>query len=380
MRTMGPFVATDEPGTTRSPGRSRDGAGGASPATCAPPRARRSSCAWPALCDVVCENFRPGTMEKWHLGPDDLARAPGLRAHQRLRTDGPYSDRARARPARHRLRRPAAPDRRPRPPAGAPRGDGVGLPDRGLRRLRRGGRPLPARPRRRDPEAGAVIDAALYGAILRILEWTLAGYDRLGMVRQREGNRLGHSAPLDNYPTADGFYVCIVAGSDANFARLCRAMEREDLHRRPPLRHPGRPGRHGTEINGTGGRVDLVARARRRSRSAAWRDDVPVGTAYSAADIFADPHMACAATWWRWRTRSSARSASRPPSPASTARRRCPRGRATPRPAQPGGLVRPGGPRPRRTGRPRGRAGSSERVVGRARCARPLTRALSGRG
>ena len=47
-----------------------------------------------------------------------------------------------------------------------------------------------------------MIDAALYGAALRILEWTLAAYDRLGLVREREGNRLANSAPLDNYPTA----------------------------------------------------------------------------------------------------------------------------------------------------------------------------------
>ncbi len=77
--------------------------------------------------------------------------------------------------------------------------------------------------------SGVVIDAALYGAALRILEWTLAAYDRLGVVRMREGNRLANSAPLDNYPTRDGKYVCIVAGSDTNFARLCEAMERPDL-------------------------------------------------------------------------------------------------------------------------------------------------------
>ena len=60
---------------------------------------------------------------------------------------------------------------------------------------------------------GTIIDAPLYGAVLRVLEWTLAGYDQLGVVRSREGNRLRHSAPLDNYPTTDGAYVCIVAGS-----------------------------------------------------------------------------------------------------------------------------------------------------------------------
>jgi len=62
---------------------------------------------------------------------------------------------------------------------------------------------------------GEVIDAPLYASILRILEWTLAGYDRLGVVREREGNRLSHSAPLDNYLSADGSFVCIVAASDA---------------------------------------------------------------------------------------------------------------------------------------------------------------------
>src|SRR4029078_10106739 len=50
---------------------------------------------------------------------------------------------------------------------------------------------------------GALIDAALYGAARRILEWTLAAYDRVGVVRSREGNRLANSAPLDNYPTLD---------------------------------------------------------------------------------------------------------------------------------------------------------------------------------
>ena len=138
---------------------------------------------------------------------------------------------------------------------------------------------------------GAVIDAPLYGAILRILEWTLAGYDRLGMVRHREGNRLANSAPLDNYPTADGNYVCIVAGSDANFARLCRAMERPDLAGDPRFATLADRAAHGDEING------LVAEwtsslAAEEIKARCVAHDVPVGTAYSAADIFADPHMA----------------------------------------------------------------------------------------
>ncbi len=138
---------------------------------------------------------------------------------------------------------------------------------------------------------GTVIDAPLYGAVLRILEWTLAAYDRLGLVRSREGNRLSHSAPLDNYLSADGHYVCIVAGSDANFRRLCRAMERPDLAEDPKFATLAHRAEHGGEINGivadwarTLSATDIEERC--------VEHDVPVGTAYSAADIFADPHMA----------------------------------------------------------------------------------------
>ena len=138
---------------------------------------------------------------------------------------------------------------------------------------------------------GAVIDAALYGSVLRILEWTIAAYDRLGTVRQREGNRLANSAPLDNYPTADGRYVCLVAGSDANFARLCAAMERPDLVDDPRFRILADRAARSDEING------IVAdwtssHTAAEVEAAAIAHDVPVATAYTAADISADPHMA----------------------------------------------------------------------------------------
>src|SRR4029077_19647931 len=97
--------------------------------------------------------------------------------------------------------------------------------------------------------SGAVIDAALYGAALRILEWTLAAYDRLGVVRSREGNRLANSAPLDNYPSADGKFVCIVAGSDANFSRLSKAMGRPELVDDPRFKKLADRAERSDEIN-----------------------------------------------------------------------------------------------------------------------------------
>jgi formyl-CoA transferase len=137
---------------------------------------------------------------------------------------------------------------------------------------------------------GAVIDAALYGAALRILEWTLPAYDRLGIVRSREGNRLANSAPLDNYPTRDGKYVCIVAGSDANFSRLCKAMERLDLLDDPRFTKLVDRAAHGDLINGIVAEWTATLDAREiEERCVAC--DVPVATAYTAADIFADPHM-----------------------------------------------------------------------------------------
>jgi crotonobetainyl-CoA:carnitine CoA-transferase CaiB-like acyl-CoA transferase len=138
---------------------------------------------------------------------------------------------------------------------------------------------------------GGVVDAPLYGSVLRILEWTLAGQDRLGVTRRREGNRMANSAPIDNYLAADGRYVCIVAGSDANFARLCGAMGRPDLLEDPRWGSLARRAAGSDEINGmveewVASMVadDVVA--------VCLEHGVPVATINDAADILADPHVA----------------------------------------------------------------------------------------
>ena len=257
-----------------------------------------------ATADVLCENFRPGTMERWGLGPDDLSPELVYVRISAFGQTGPYAPR----PGLDRLgiafggllNLTGDPDR---PPVRS----GVNISDyltgtfaacaavaalygRDARAGARGG-PGPDRGAQEGDGKGEVIDAALYGSMLRILEWTLAGYDRLGIVRQREGNRLSTSAPLDNYPTADGSYVCIVAGSDANFSRLCAAMGRPELTRDPRFATLAERAAHGDEINGmvaawTSGMTAEEVSAR------CVEHDVPVGTAYSAADIFVDPHMA----------------------------------------------------------------------------------------
>jgi succinyl-CoA---D-citramalate CoA-transferase len=240
-----------------------------------------------ATADVVVENFRPGTLEQWNIGPDRLSPDLITVRISMFGQDGPYS----ARPGLDRvgigygglLNLTGYPDR---PPVRV----GVTISDylTGVFAAHAAVAALYGRDARGD--GGAVIDAALYGSVLRILEWTLPAYDRLGTVRNREGNRLANSAPLDNYPTRDGKYVCIVAGSDANFGRLCKAMDRLDLLDDTRFARLADRAAHGDVINGivAGWTASLDARAVEERCVA---HDVPVATAYTAADIFADPHF-----------------------------------------------------------------------------------------
>ena len=241
-----------------------------------------------ATGDVVVENFRPGTLEQWHIGPADLDPKLVVVRISAFGQDGPYAPR----PGLDRmgigygglLQLTGYPDR---PPVRV----GVTISDylTGVFSAHAAVASLYARDARRSGQ-GAVIDAPLYGAPLRILEWTIAAYDQLGVVRGREGNRLTNSAPLDNYPTADGKYVCIVAGSDTNFARLCKAMDRPDLLDDARFTKLADRATHGDEINGIV--TDWTsARTAADVERACVDCDVPVATAYTPADMFADPHF-----------------------------------------------------------------------------------------
>lgn len=247
--------------------------------------------------DVVVENFRPGTLEKWGLDYDALAAEnPGvvLTRVSVYGQTGPY----RERPGLDRngiamgglMYVTGYPDRPPVRP-------GVIVSDyltgvfnafaivAALWERDRTARETGAPPR------GQSVDLALYESILRIMEHTLAAYDRLGVVREREGNRLSNSAPLDNWETKDGKWVCIVAAGDGLFPRFAKAMGREDLLRDPRFATLAKRAEHGDAINA------IVAEWVRRHTASEVEailvaNDVPFGVAYSVADIFADPHVA----------------------------------------------------------------------------------------
>jgi crotonobetainyl-CoA:carnitine CoA-transferase CaiB-like acyl-CoA transferase len=178
--------------------------------------------------DVLVENFQPGTLERWNLAPADLTTLNPRLIVSRVSVygqDGPYRDR----PGLdrngialggllHITGHPDAPPVRP----------GVIIADY-LTALFNAIGILAAVVDRAKTDKGQQVEVALYESVLRVMEWTVAAYDRLGVVRERAGNRLPNSAPLDNYETVDGRFVCIAAAGDVLFPRLCDAMGRKDL-------------------------------------------------------------------------------------------------------------------------------------------------------
>jgi crotonobetainyl-CoA:carnitine CoA-transferase CaiB-like acyl-CoA transferase len=250
-----------------------------------------------AVADVVVENFQPGTLEGWGLGYDALAAVNPAVILTRVSVygqDGPYRDR----PGLDRngiamgglLYLTGYPDRPPVRPGlivsdyltGVFNAFAIlsAVYERDRRAREDGG-----------PPRGQWVDLSLYQSILRIMEHTLASYDRLGVVREREGNRLRNSAPLDNWETSDGKWVCIIAAGDGLFPRLARAMGREDLLAEPRFATMATRAAHGDEINGIV--ADWVRqRTAREVQDVLERHEVPFGVAYSVADIFADPHVA----------------------------------------------------------------------------------------
>ena len=241
-----------------------------------------------AASDVVCENFRPGTLERWDIDPTRLdPRLVTVRISV-FGQDGPKS----LRPGLDRngvaygglLHLTGEPDRPPVRP-------GVTVTDylTGVFAAQAAVALLYERDAH-GTGRGGVIDAYLYGSALRILEWSIAAYDKLGIVRDRTGNRLEHSAPLDNYPSKDGRYVCIVAAAQNNFERLCAAMDRPDLLTDERYAHPRARAANNAAINQivTDWAASLTA-VEIEERCVAH--DVPVGTAYDAADLSSDEHV-----------------------------------------------------------------------------------------
>ena len=180
--------------------------------------------------DALIENFRPGTLEKWNLGPDRLRelnpRLVVVRVSGYGQT-GPYADRvgfASAGEAMGGLRYINGYPDQPPPRAGISMGDMLAgmFAVQGL---------LAALYRRDGLKAGTgqVVDASILESCIAMLEGAITEYDKLGIVRQPSGTGLRNIAPSNIYKSLDGKWVVIAANADTLFARLCAAMDKPGL-------------------------------------------------------------------------------------------------------------------------------------------------------
>lgn len=243
-------------------------------------------------CDVVVENFRPGRLEAWGLGYEDLKAINPRIIMVRISgygQTGPYAQRpgfAAVAEGLGGLRYlNGFPDR---PPARAnlSLGDTIG----GLHAVLGLLLALHHRDGKGTGE-GQVVDVALYESIFNLMESTVPEYVTAGVVRERQGSTVSGIVPTNVYPCADGRYIIIGGNADSIFRRLMRAIDRSDLADDP-------------ELATNAGRVPNAERidsaiadwTQRRTYDEAFAvldaADVPCGPIYSVADQVRDPHFA----------------------------------------------------------------------------------------
>lgn len=212
-----------------------------------------------ASTDVVIENFRPGTLERWGLGPDELTAVNPDLVLVRISgygQTGPYRDRAGFGSAAESfagLRYITGDPDRPAGRAAAPIGDSVaGLYGTigALMLMMKRQRLKAAGVTPSGDQADNVVDVALYESVFSILESLVPDYDAYGVVRQRQGAVLPGVVPAGAYPTADDLEVVIGGNSNSVFQRLMVAIGRADLANDETLTSTTARGEREEELNG----------------------------------------------------------------------------------------------------------------------------------
>jgi formyl-CoA transferase len=185
-----------------------------------------------AGADVLIENFRPGSMEKWGLSYEALAAVNPRLIMARVSgfgQTGPYSQRAGyglIGEAMGGLRYVTGEPDRPPARAGISIGDSLAAMHAVM------GVTMALHHRERTGQ-GQVIDAALYESVLAVMENLITEYDLTGYVRERSGSILPGIAPSNAYPCANGEMILIGGNGDGVYARLTEAMGRPDLKSDP---------------------------------------------------------------------------------------------------------------------------------------------------
>jgi crotonobetainyl-CoA:carnitine CoA-transferase CaiB-like acyl-CoA transferase len=242
-----------------------------------------------ATTDVLCENFRPGTMERWNLGWDELQAANRGLIMVRISAfgqTGPF----RERPGFGRIAAAMSgisylsgfPDRPPVTP-GTPT-----IPDYLAGTLGALGATIALQHRHRTGE-GQVVDVALYEPILRMLDEMIPVYRATGHVRERIGPGTEYVVPHNHYRARDGSWIAIACTNDRMFERLVvHAMEQPGL--RDEFKTMPDRVRRREELDGI---VQAWVGAHDARDALARLDaaEVPCGMVNSVRDLFADDHV-----------------------------------------------------------------------------------------
>ena len=240
--------------------------------------------------DVVLENFRPGTLERWGLGWDELSAANPRLVLARVSgfgQTGPYAQRPGFGTLAEAMSGFAAVNGEPDGPPLLPP---LALAD-GVAGLASAFAILVALRARDRTGRGQVVDTSLVEPLMTLLGPQLAAFDLLGEVQPRTGNRSSHNAPRNVYPTADGSWVAVSASATSIAERVLRLVGRPDLVEQDWFATGSGRAAHVDEIDAAvaawiaeRGRDDVL-----RAFEAAEAAIAPV---YDAGDILADPQLA----------------------------------------------------------------------------------------
>jgi succinyl-CoA--D-citramalate CoA-transferase len=244
-----------------------------------------------AGADVVVENFRPGTMERWGLGYEDLSESnPGLvmvRVSGYGQT-GPYRERAgfgAIGESMGGIRHVTGFPDRPPPRVGVSLGDSLAATFGALgavtalyNREARGGE-------------GQVVDVGIYEAVLALMESTIPEYALAGHIRGRTGAILPFVAPSNTYPTSDDDYVVIGANADTVFARFAEATGHPEWAEDERYATHNARGENQEELDGM-----ISGWTKERTVNEVLEilkeAGVPAGKVFTAKDMVEDPHYA----------------------------------------------------------------------------------------
>jgi formyl-CoA transferase len=240
-------------------------------------------------CDVILENFRPGTLEKWGLGPEQLDRVNPDLVITRISAfgqTGPLSRRpgfAAVAEAFGGLRELVGDPDRPPVRTGVSIGDSIA----GIYAAFGTVMALFQRERVKVPLPQRVIDVALNESVLSVMESLVPDYLAYGVTRERVGGRMEGIAPSNAYPCADGTSIIVAGNGDAIFQRYMHTIGRPDLADDPELQsNAGRWDRR--EELDAAIRQWTIQRGRDEALKLLDEAGVPSGPIYTAADICAD--------------------------------------------------------------------------------------------